>query len=509
MIQRALRLLAAGVLMVAGAGTAAADTGMLTWTVEETAQALDAFVPRLMDENDVPGAQVALMRNGRLVYERAFGVDNVIGRTPVTPETVFEAASLSKPVTAHVAMQLVAAGKLRLDKDVGLGVEPAWLEANEDGRVPPVTLEQILTHRSGLTNDIRRSTHALVTEPGGAFAYSGEGFGYLGYAISAYEQAPFAQVARDRVFTPLGMATSGFEVAPERMGAMATGHVPLWVPLALVFVPFLAVFVVGGIVTFFVVRLVLQHPHMEAGSLVFPAILGGIAAFVAVLELVGLGLLTAVFLITLIFLLFVALAAILWRLVFHLLGFTRERPGMVMRRDDAAMGGGWTRVALVLGVLSLTPFLFRSVPVPLRAAGDVHPASSLRTTAGDMARFADEMMTPSLLAVSDLREMTRPRVKVGHGAEDGLAWGLGIGVRDRRLPDGETQRTLWQWGSNPGYASILVIEPRAKTALVVLTNAQTGGDMAQELAAHVFGGLEEFQRGDMWIVPFDAVAPMF
>jgi len=503
-----LQVLCAVVLLVAAGPGARADTGMLSWTDSEIVQALDAFVPRLMGENGVPGAQVALVRGGRLVYERGFGVANVIGRTPVTPDTMFEAASLSKPVTAHVAMQLVAAGKLRLDKDVGLGLEPAWLEIGEDGRVPPITLEQILTHRSGLTNDIRRATHEVVSPPGGPFAYAGEGFGYLGYVIRAHEQLPFEDVMQRRLFGPLGMTSSGFAVTDEGMGRMATGHVPLWVPLALVFGPFLVVFVVSSIVAFFVVRLVLQQPHMEASALVFPAILGGIAAFVAVLELVGLGLLTAVLLIALIFLLLVAFVSILWRLVFHLLGFTRERPGMVVRREDGA-GGRWTRAAAVLAVLSLTPFLFSSVPVPLRAATDVHPAASLRSTARDIALFAQELMRPELLSASDMRQMARPQVKVGHGAPDGLAWGLGIGVRDRRLADGDVQRTLWQWGSNPGYASILVIEPDAGAALVVLTNAQTGGDMAQELAAHVFGGLEEYRRGEMWTVPFDAVAPMY
>ncbi|MGD1933100.1 MAG: serine hydrolase domain-containing protein [Candidatus Phaeomarinobacter sp.] len=503
-ITLALALFVSGAVVV----SARADTGMLDWDDQEIAQALDAFVPRLMDDGNVPGVQVAIVRDGRMVYERAFGIRNVIGRSPVTPTTIFEAASISKPVTAHVALQMVADGKLRLDKDIGLGLEPPWLQPGDDGRVPPVTLEQVLTHTSGLSNDIRRSTHELVASPGGPFAYAGEGFGYLGYAIAAHEQRPFADVARVRVFEPLGMAASGFALRDEQMNDVATGHAGLWVPLALVFVPFIVVFLLATILAFVIVRAAMQRPHMEARHLLAPAILAGIATIFVLLELVGLGLLTAVFLIALIFLLCLALVAVLWRLVFLLLGFTRPQPGTLVRRDELS-GTFWTRVAIVLAVLSLAPFLFMSVPLPLRAAGDVHPASSLRGTASEIAYFAQEMIAPRLLDVADLREMTRPHVLVGHGAADGLAWGLGIGVRDRRLSDGDTQRTMWQWGSNPGYSSLLIIEPEARAARVVLTISQSGGAMVQELGAHVFGGLVEFERGDRWLVPADAVAPSF
>lgn len=487
---------------------AQADNGMLDWTDAEITQALDAFVPRLMDEANVPGAQVALMRDGVLVYERAFGVGNVITRSPVTTETIFEAASLSKPVTAHLALQMVAAGKLRLDTDIGLGIEPPWLEPDARGRIPAITLRQILTHTSGLSNDLRRTEHRLAVPPGKTFAYSGEGFDYLGYAISAYEQSPFANVVRARLLEPLGMRISGFALDESQLGQVATGHIPLWMPLGMVLVPFVIMFVVGVLIAFFVVRVVVAQPHLEPGHLLLPAIAGGLASLLAVLELAGLGLLVAVFLITFIFLLCVALAGILWRLAFHVLGLTRVRPGTVMRREEIS-AGMWTRIAFGLGLLSLLPLLFMSVPIPVRAAGDVHPASSLRGTAGEIALFAREVMASQLLSAADMRAMTSPQVKVGHGAPDGISWGLGIGIRDRVLSDGDVQRTLWQWGSNPGYTSLMVIEPDAGTALVVMTNAQSGGAMAQELGAHMFGGLDSVDEIGGWTLPFEAIAPMF
>lgn len=482
-----------------------ADTGMLTWDDAEIAQALDAFVPRLMEHNSVPGAQVALMRGGRLIYERGFGIRNVIGRAPVTPDTLFEAASLSKPVAAHVAMQLVAAGKLRLDTDIGLGLEPPWLEPGSDGRVPSITLRQILTHTSGLSNDLRRSSHALVTTPGEAFAYAGEGFDYLGYAITAHEQKPFADVARARLFEPLGIQETGFALRDDQMSMMATGHTAAWMPVALVALPFIGMFAASLALVFVVVRLVLQQPRLRMGHLTLPLLAGGIASMVVVLELAGLGLATTVFIIAFVFALVVALAVTLWRLLFHVLGFSTVRPGTVMRQDDQR-SGFWMRLALVLGVLCAVPLLFANVPIPLRAAGDVHPASSLRGTAGEIALFAREMMSPTLLEPSDMATMTTPQVHVGKGVSKSISWGLGIGIRDRVLSDGDTQRTLWQWGINPGYASLLIVEPREQVALVVLTNAQSGGAMVQELGAHVFGGLGEPAN---WTLPGEAFAPSF
>ncbi len=489
-------------------GGAQADDGMLGWRDEEIVQALDAFIPRLMEEDNVPGAQVAFVRDGQLLYERAFGVRNVWSRVPVTTETLFEAASLSKPVAAMAALQLTAEGRLPLDRDIGLGIEPAWLEPGPDGAVPEITLRQVLTHTSGLSNDIKRNTHELAYPPGARFAYSGEGFGYLGYVLTAYEQAPFADVVRQRVLEPLGMAVTDFEIDTGRMARMATGHTPLWTPVGVFLGPFVVVFLAGVIIAGVMVRLLLQQPRLEPPHLILPAVAAVAAGLIAALELVGFGLLITVLLYSFVYVLCIALAYVLWRLLFHVLGFTRTPDGVVVRRGESSLRS-WQRMAMIGALAATLPLLFLNVPLPLRAAGDVHPASSLRGTAGEIALFAQEMVSPRLLPPRLAREMRTPQVAVGNGAGAELSWGLGIGIRDRTFTDGERQRSLWQWGSNPGYASLLVAVPSEDAALVILTNSQGGGAMVQTLAAHVFGGLERVDAGGGWRLPLPAIAPQF
>ena len=492
-------LLLAGVLapgLIAASSPARADTGMLGWPDTEIVQALDAFVPRLMAEENVPGAQVALWRKGRLVYERGFGTANAWSGRPVTAATLFEAAGLSKPVAAMAALQMVAEGLIALDGDIGRGIEPAWLAPGPDGAVPAITLRQILTHTSGLGNDVTTAAHVPEALPGARFAWSGEGFGYLGYVLAAYRQAPFADVVAQQVLWPLGMEAGGFALAPRQMPRMAAGHAPVWMPVALVVVPFAGAGLAALVLVWLWVRLGLGLPRLEPAHLPVPLAAGAIAAPVTVLEVAGLGLALAVLLTAAVAGLALALATVLWRLVFHAAGLTRLAPGTVVRRHEAH-AGHWRRVALALGALTIAPVMFLNAPVPLRAPGDVHPAATLRTTAGDLARFAGDLMAPSLLPPGLGAEMTLPQVTLA----DGIAWGLGIGLRDRALPGGGTQRTLWHAGSTPGYRSLMVAEPASGTALVILTNAQTGETMTQTLAAHAFGGIGELEKGDGWRLP--------
>src|ERR1700680_179106 len=76
---------------------------------------LEKDIPRLLKESDVPGLTIALIRDGRLVWSGAFGLANADTKKRVTPNTVFEAASLSKPVFAYAVLKLVDEGKLILD----------------------------------------------------------------------------------------------------------------------------------------------------------------------------------------------------------------------------------------------------------------------------------------------------------------------------------------------------------------------------------------------------------
>src|SRR5438128_2383253 len=79
---------------------------------------LEFDIPKLMKEANVPGMSVALVRDGKLVWSKPFGVMNAETKTPVTDQTIFEANSLSKPVFAYSVMRLVDDGKIDLDTPI-------------------------------------------------------------------------------------------------------------------------------------------------------------------------------------------------------------------------------------------------------------------------------------------------------------------------------------------------------------------------------------------------------
>src|SRR5262245_21458007 len=84
--------------------------------IEQIVARVEQRIPQLMKDGDVPGISIALLRNGELVWHHGFGVKNTKTNEPVVDTTVFEAASLSKPVFAYAVLKLVDAGKFELDK---------------------------------------------------------------------------------------------------------------------------------------------------------------------------------------------------------------------------------------------------------------------------------------------------------------------------------------------------------------------------------------------------------
>jgi len=103
-----------------------------------------------MDALHIPGVSIAVIHGGKLEWARGFGVMS-IGGPPVTPETLFQAASISKPVTTLAVLKLVQAGKLNLDADVNRYLVAWKLPGNEFTQQGPVTLRGLLTHSAGVT----------------------------------------------------------------------------------------------------------------------------------------------------------------------------------------------------------------------------------------------------------------------------------------------------------------------------------------------------------------------
>nr|WP_295665522.1 serine hydrolase domain-containing protein [Sphingomonas sp.] len=182
-----------------------------------------------MSRLHVPGVSVAVLHGGTIEWSKGYGITRV-GGPHVTPDTLFQAGSISKPITALAALRLVQQHRLTLDGDVN-GQLKGWklpIPANQH-----VTLRELLSHTAGTTvhgfpgyaaglpvpsvddvlaGRVPANTEPVVvdTPPGTAWRYSGGGYTVIQKLIGDVTGKPFAQVLRDEVLRPAGMTRSSF-----------------------------------------------------------------------------------------------------------------------------------------------------------------------------------------------------------------------------------------------------------------------------------------------------------
>jgi len=179
-------------------------------SVSEIASRLERDIPTLMKEADVPGVSIALIRNGEVVWQHAFGLKDSKTKEPVTDNTVFEAASLSKPVFAYAVMKLVDAGKFDLDKPLSQYL-PGDYDVGPDPRLSQITARRVLSHTTGFPNWRGRDAMLKIYfTPGEKFSYSGEGFVYLSKVIEHVTGEQFNDFMKRMVFDPVGMTSSSY-----------------------------------------------------------------------------------------------------------------------------------------------------------------------------------------------------------------------------------------------------------------------------------------------------------
>ena len=189
---------------------------------EAVAASLRASIPDLMKAADVPGVAVAVVRGGDVIWTGSFGVANAETGAKVDGSTVFEAASLTKPVVAYGALELVDAGRLDLDKPLASYMPKPYLA---DERAKPVTARHVLSHTTGFPNWRRPGADLAVTfAPGERFSYSGEGFVYLQAVMEQITGARIDAYIREAVFEPLGMRDSSLVWIERYEATKVYGH---------------------------------------------------------------------------------------------------------------------------------------------------------------------------------------------------------------------------------------------------------------------------------------------
>jgi CubicO group peptidase (beta-lactamase class C family) len=228
---------------------AAIENGLIPPIVIKGRPAPGQALATRMAQTKVPGVSIAYFDRGRLVWAKGYGLADVASGRPVTPETLFQAGSISKPLTATAALRLVEAGKLELDQDVNTRLKAWKVPENAFTAQQKVTLRRLLSHGAGLTvhgfNGYRRdepkpttvqvlngqapanSAPVVVTAvPGTAWAYSGGGYVATQLLLSETTGRTFPDLMRREVLDPAGMTHSTYEQPlPEALhGRAATGY---------------------------------------------------------------------------------------------------------------------------------------------------------------------------------------------------------------------------------------------------------------------------------------------
>ena len=176
-------------------------------------QRLDALLPGLLADYAVPGAAIAVM-DGDAHLLRTYGLRRNGTQEPVGSETVFEAASLGKPLFAYAIVQRVVAGDLDLDRPLSGVLEEPFLLG--DDRIHEITARRVLSHTTGFPNwrpnrfSSKPGALEILRQPGSAFGYSGEGYMYLQAVIEQETGKRLDAVMQSDVFAPLGMTRSAF-----------------------------------------------------------------------------------------------------------------------------------------------------------------------------------------------------------------------------------------------------------------------------------------------------------
>lgn len=229
---------------------------------------LSAFIQRQMDTAHLAGLAACIVKDGEIRWAEGFGLANEEGKTPATPDTLFQLGSVAKAVTSAAVMQLCESGLCGLDEDVNAYLpfalrNPAHAKAT-------ITLRMLLAHTSSIRDDTDLYNSLYTTsagggdspisleqflrdyfvpggawygpevsfyplEPGTQFAHSNVGYALAGYIVERVSGAPFDQYCREHIFMPLGMENSFWflkdaEAAriamPYRFDVQAQAYVP-------------------------------------------------------------------------------------------------------------------------------------------------------------------------------------------------------------------------------------------------------------------------------------------
>lgn len=224
---RPLRLILVLALLVSGPARAQPEADL---------QDLERVAAAELAETGCPGMALAVVRDGRVVLAKGFGVASIETGQPVTPDTLFHVGSVTKTLTAAAVVTLAEQGKLRLDEPVG-----RWVDGLAPG-LAKLTLHQLLSHSAGLgdvtggdglheesalADYVRsRTDREILVPPGKVFSYSNLGYALAGHVLEKVTGKPYADAMQEILFEPLGMTRTTLRPLAAMTRPLSVGHEP-------------------------------------------------------------------------------------------------------------------------------------------------------------------------------------------------------------------------------------------------------------------------------------------
>jgi CubicO group peptidase (beta-lactamase class C family) len=207
-------------------------------TTRNMVDGIEESIAELMQEAIVPGLAITLIEKGSIAWSQSFGVRDRVSQDPITLDTVFEAASLSKPLFAYAYLKLCENSVLGLDTPLveyvpagclsialpTTGTSPERLVL-EKRQLELITARHLLSHTAGLPNwPSKEQPLKIHFTPGERFAYSGMGYSLLQSIVEIITGRPAVEYVQENILEPFGMKNSRFEWTGQEDLPVALGH---------------------------------------------------------------------------------------------------------------------------------------------------------------------------------------------------------------------------------------------------------------------------------------------
>lgn len=212
-------------------------------------ESLSDEIKKIVKDTKAIGVSIALIDNYEIVWAKGFGITKINTRDSVTTETLFQVASITKPITAMTVMKKVQDNSISMTGDIDKQLISWHIPDNNFSKKNPITVKNLLSHTAGVSNSQFLGYHPndrlptvvqalnaeapaqnekvkIVSKPGSVFSYSNCGYWILALLLEDIEKKEFKKIIKEEVLTPLEMTNSTFDthLPNEQFKSIAFGH---------------------------------------------------------------------------------------------------------------------------------------------------------------------------------------------------------------------------------------------------------------------------------------------